>query len=213
MNSNEKQVTYTISNTYSTLNELTEQTKRVWFVFHGLGQLSTYFIRYFNELPSKENYIIAPQAQSKYYLNSSYSRVGACWLTKNNTGEGIENALEYIDTVHRNEKIPARCELIILGFSQGVSMATRWVASRKLECHHLVLYAGSLPKELIPADFAHLLGKQSKVTSILGDTDAYINEKRRHEEDAKTEHLFQGRATLVHFEGGHEIKKEIINAL
>ena len=43
----EKKVIYTTSNTYSILNNLTEKTKNVWIVFHGLGYLSKYFINYF----------------------------------------------------------------------------------------------------------------------------------------------------------------------
>ena len=213
MTSLEKNITYTITNSYSTLNELTEKTKRVWMVFHGMGHLSTYFIRYFNELPVEENYIIAPQAQSKYYLNDSYTHVGASWLTKNNTEEGIDNVLEYIDIVFSSEKIPKRCELIVLGFSQGVSIATRWVAKRKINCSHLVLYAGSLPNELVSADFLHLINHQAKITYIIGDKDTYINEERKHHEGEKAELLFQGKAVQVVFDGGHEIKKEIINTL
>lgn len=213
MESKEKQITYTISNSYSTLNELTGKTKRVWIVFHGLGHLSTYFIRYFNELPSIENYIIAPQAQSKYYLNDSYTHVGASWLTKNNTEEGIDNAIRYVDAVIDNENLPSHCELIILGFSQGVSIATRWVANRKIECNHLILYAGSIPNELVAADFAHLINNRAKITYILGDKDTYITEKRRYEEDKKAARLFQGKADQIVFDGGHEIKREILNTL
>jgi hypothetical protein len=68
MNSTERDISYHISNTYSTLNELTSSTKNVWFVCHGMGYLSKYFIRYFKNLNTEENYIIAPQAQSKYYI-------------------------------------------------------------------------------------------------------------------------------------------------
>lgn len=213
MISKEKSVAYTITNSYSTLNELTEKTKRVWMVFHGMGHLSTYFIRYFNELPSEENYIIAPQAQSKYYLDSSYSRVGASWLTKNNTGEGIENVLHYIDTVFKMEEVPEQCELIVLGFSQGVSIATRWIAKRKLICNHLVLYAGSLPNELNHKDFSHLQSDVTKVTYILGNKDPFLSSDRKKIEVTKIENIFHGKANGIYFEGGHEVKKEIINSL
>ena len=213
MTSKEKKVTYSITNSYSTLNELTKNTKRVWMVFHGIGYLRTYFIRYFNDLTSEENYIIAPQAQSKYYLNDSYSHVGACWLTKNNTEEGIDNALHYIDTVYKNEEIPEHCELIVLGFSQGVSIATRWVAKRKINCTHLVLYAGSLPEELTQTDFSHLQTNRSKVTYVIGDEDPYLNAERKSLETMKIESVFQGEANVLNFKGGHEVKKEIINAL
>ncbi len=213
MTSKEKSVAYTITNSYSTLNKLTERTKRVWMVFHGLGHLSTYFIRYFNELPANENYIIAPQAQSKYYLNESYTHVGASWLTKNNTEEGITNVLHYIDSVFKNEKVPEHCELIVLGFSQGVSIAARWVAKRKIKCNHLVLYAGSLPKELNQTDFSHLQSDKTKVTYIMGNKDPYLNPERKNLEVNKIEGIFQGKAKEIIYEGGHEVKKEIINSL
>ena len=71
MDSIEKQVSYNTTNTYSTLNTLTDKTKNVWFVCHGIGYLSRYFLKYFDELNSDENYIIAPQAHSKYYLGSA----------------------------------------------------------------------------------------------------------------------------------------------
>ena len=89
--SKEKRLSYTISNTYSTLNEHTENTKTVWLVFHGIGYLSRYFLKYFKHLNPEENYIIAPQAQSKYYLNGEYRHIGASWLTKENTEEEIKN--------------------------------------------------------------------------------------------------------------------------
>lgn len=213
MTSKEKSVAYTITNSYSTLNMLTEKTKRVWMVFHGLGHLSTYFIRYFNELPANENYIIAPQAQSKYYLNESYTHVGASWLTKNNTEEGITNVLHYIDTVFKNERVPEHCELMVLGFSQGVSIAARWVAKRNIKCNHLVLYAGSLPKELNHTDFSHLQWEKTKVTYIVGNKDPYLNPERKNLEVNMIEDIFQGKANEIIFEGGHEVKKEIINSL
>lgn len=46
--SKEKSLSYTISNTYSTLNERTDKTKTVWLVFHGIRYLSKYFLKYFN---------------------------------------------------------------------------------------------------------------------------------------------------------------------
>ena len=69
----EKSVRYNSTNTYETLNGFTDKTKNVWIVFHGIGYLSKYFLKYFDELNPVDNYIIAPQAPSKYYLNNSYN--------------------------------------------------------------------------------------------------------------------------------------------
>ncbi len=211
MDQQEKRVTYTTTNSYTTLNTITDKTKNVWIVFHGIGYLSKYFLKYFNELDPEENYIIAPQAPSKYYLNNKYRHVGASWLTKENTKTEIENILDYLDAVYTAENIPAHCNLLVFGYSQGVSIATRWVIKRKLKCNHLILYAGGIPHEQTPENFAFLEGNNTKVTVLVGDKDEYINAERLKQEQEKIEALFQGRAKQILFKGGHEVKKELLN--
>ncbi|MGB5819164.1 MAG: esterase [Saonia sp.] len=213
MKSQEKQVSYRTTNSYTTLNELTQNTKHVWLVCHGIGYLSRYFLKYFNELPADENYIIAPQAPSKYYLNGEYKHVGASWLTKENTGMGIDNVVSYLDTVYTAEHIPPHCKLIVFGYSQGVSVAMRWVAKSKVNCHQLVLYSGGIPHELVTGDFDFLKENNTRVTIIIGDKDQYLTPERMETESKKIETLFQERAKQLIFEGGHEVKKEIINQL
>ena len=213
MNPTQKQVKYTSINTYETLNTLSNKTKNVWLVFHGIGYLSRYFLKYFNELNSIENYIIAPQAPSKYYLNTKYTHVGASWLTKEDTATEIKNVSAYIDAVFDAENIPEGCNLIIFGFSQGVSIATRWLALRKLKCQQLVLYAGGIPNELKPSDFNFLNDQKTTIKIIIGTTDEYLNEERVKTETEKIENLFYNKAEIITFDGGHEIKKEIIHNL
>jgi len=209
----QKQVSYNVTNTYATLNDLTANTRNVWIVLHGLGYLSRYFLKYFDGLPQDENYIIAPQAPSKYYLDKNYKYVGASWLTKENTVLETENVLTYLDGVYRAEKIPSQCRLIIFGFSQGVSIAARWVAKRQLKCDHLVLYAGEVPHELTRDDFKFLGNDQTKVTVIVGNKDEYLTEERLKNISERIRAVFEGRAEQLVFEGGHEVKKEIINQL
>ncbi len=213
MNKQEKQVAYTTTNTYSTLNTLTNDTKNIWIVLHGIGYLSKYFIHYFDSLNPTENYIIAPQAPSKYYLKNQYKYVGASWLTKVNTKLETVNVLHYLDAVLATEKLPKKCKLHIFGFSQGVSIATRWVVSRQLACHQLVLYAGKIPEELVPADFNFLIEQKTQVISIIGNQDQYLTEGLLKNESEKINILFQKQAKQVIFEGGHEIKKELLPKL
>lgn len=209
----EKQVSYTAVNSYSTLNKLTTATKNVWIVFHGIGFLSRYFINFFNELPLEENYIIAPQAPSKYYLNNEFKHVGASWLTRENLADGIENALTYIDRVYISENVPTRCKLIVFGFSQGVSMATRWVARYKINCSQLVLYAGGIPNELLSKDVTFLKENKTLIKIILGDKDPYLTPDRLKQERNKAATLFSAHVQEIIFEGAHEIKRELINQL
>ena len=137
----EKSVIYLSSNTYSVLNNYTTKTKNVWIVFHGLGYLSKYFINYFSKINPEENFVIAPQAPSKYYQGKDFKHVGASWLTKENTIEETKNVLAYVDQVYKSEIKVKPPNLIILGYSQGVSIATRWVAARKINCNHLILHS------------------------------------------------------------------------
>ena len=213
MNTTTKEVTYVNTNSYVTLNTLNSKTKNVWVVFHGIGYLSRYFLKYFDELNADENYIIAPQAPSKYYLTNTYRHVGASWLTKEDTVQETENVIHYIDAVLKAEAIPDHCKLIVFGFSQGVSIATRWVAKNKVMCDKLILYAGGLPKELTPKGFAHLTTNKREVTVIIGTKDIYLTPDVLQEEEEKARRLFKGIAKEIRFKGGHEVKKEIINSL
>ena len=82
MKPEDKEISYQSTNSYSILNRLTQDTKNIWFVCHGMGYLSKFFIQYFKDLDPKDNYIIAPQAQSKYYIPPKFKYVGSSWLTK-----------------------------------------------------------------------------------------------------------------------------------
>lgn len=207
-----KHVQYQHTNSYETLNELGPKTKNVWLVFHGIGFLSKYFLKYFEDLDSDQNYIIAPQAPSKYYLNGTYRHVGASWLTRVDREQETQNVLNYVGKVLESENIPNHCQLIVFGFSQGVSIATRLLAKTNLKCSKLILYAGGIPDELKATDFERLITDATAVYSVVGTEDEYINTKRLEEETEKLGQLFQGTAKQITFNGGHELKKEIINS-
>ena len=210
MNIVEKEISFKITNTYSTLNKLTEKTENIWIVCHGLGYLSRYFIKHFEVLDADKNYIIAPQASSKYYQGKNFRRVGASWLTKENTPKEIENVLRNLDAILETENIPENKNLIILGFSQGVSVSTRWVASRKIKCDALVIFSGGIPNELNNEDFKFLVENKTKVYHFVGNDDEYLNEERKQGELKKINLLFGNNAVIETFEGTHELKKEML---
>lgn len=214
--SREKQVSYQITNTYSVLNEFTENTKNIWLVCHGIGYLSRYFIRHFNHLNPSENYIIAPQAQSKYYLKSDYRHVGASWLTRENTEADIENVLNYLDEVYVEEilskkNMPKTPNLIIFGYSQGVSVATRFLARRKIKCNQLILHSGKIPAEISAEDLEFL--KDTNVTYLYGTEDEYLKKGIIKVEEERMKSLFPKNFEIITYNGGHEFNTEIIEKL
>lgn len=209
MNREEKQVSYKITNTYSTLNEYTSKTKNVWLVFHGIGYLSRYFMKYFKDLNPEENYVIAPQAQSKYYLNNKYTHVGASWLTKENTEEEFENVLNYLKEVFKAEGLDKVENLNVLGYSQGVSIATRFVAREKIQCKNLILLSGKVPQELATKDFEFLT--DTKFSFIYGTQDEYLKAGVVKVEHERLKELFPKNLNVITFDGGHEVRPEILS--
>ena len=206
--STEKQLSYQITNTYSVLNERTSKTKNIWVVFHGIGYLSRYFIRLFKGLNPEENYIIAPQAQAKYYLNNKYTHVGASWLTKERTEEEMDNVLNYLDALFKAEDLNNVKNLNILGFSQGVSIATRWVARRKIDCSRLMLHSGKIPQELSAEDFKFL--KNTEISFIYGTEDEYLKKGIVQIEEERMHRLFPENFEIITFKGGHDLNMDII---
>ena len=212
MPAKENTISYQTTNSYSTLNSLSENTNNIWIACHGLGYLSRYFVRYFHVLHTDENYVICPQAPSKYYQGNGFKYVGASWLTKEQTALETENVLNYLDAMYRNERNSFENKRIILmGYSQGVSVVMRWMSKRNIACNDLVIHSGSIPKELKTTDFDN--HRDIKVHLIYGNKDEYINDdKLKHQLNfAKT--LFPNQLKVYEFEGKHEVNSAILKKI
>jgi len=207
----EKKVSYHTTNTYETLNTFSEKTKNIWLVCHGLGHLSSYFLKHFENLNPDENYIVAPQAPSKYYQDKRYKYVGASWLTRINTEDELENIFNYLDAVYHSElkdKYSNAINFVVLGFSQGVSVVTRWLAYRKITCSALVLHSGSVPKNLSAIDFSHIKAMQTYL--IYGTEDEFLTSEKLEQELEFVKSLFGENLQTLPFDGKHIICDEAL---
>ncbi|MDC8004638.1 esterase [Aureisphaera galaxeae] len=208
----EKDTSYTMTSTYSVVNTYSEKTKNVWLVFHGMGYLSRYFARYFEGLNPEENFIIVPQAPSKYYQGPKFKHVGASWLTRENTVAETKNVLAYVDSIWEREKPEHLPNFVVVGYSQGVSIAARWLSSRKISCNTLVLHSGAFPKELGPPDFDYL-PEDTQVMYLYGDKDQYVTEAKLTEESLKGSEVFGNRLSVTVFDGIHEVNVPFLSQL
>ena len=82
---------------YFQLGKISEQTKTIWFVFHGYGMLSQYFIKKFKNLENNQTVIISPEALSRFYIGKNYERVGASWMTKLDREQEISDNILFLD--------------------------------------------------------------------------------------------------------------------
>lgn len=204
----EHKISYQTQKTYSTLNEMDKNTECIWFVCHGISYLSRYFIKYFSELDTEKHYIIAPQAPSKYYQDKRYKHIGASWLTREETQMEMQNNIAFFNEIYNKEIKPhPDIKLIILGYSQGVSVAMRWIAHTKIDCESLIIHSGGIPEELKPEDFE---GLSLKPYLVYGKSDPYIDSERAKTEHQKALNLFGDCLKVIAFDGVHEVSREVI---
>lgn len=134
-----------------TLGSLTEKTENIWLVLHGYGMLSEYFIQKFSELDLEKNYIIAPEALSKFYQNGFTGRIGATWMTSEDRENEIKDYINYLETIFQKMIHPhlSNKKFICFGFSQGVSTLFRWANQNIPPIHQIIAWAGTIPKEVL----------------------------------------------------------------
>jgi predicted esterase len=206
-------VSYTHTNSYETRNTLGPKTLNIWVCFHGLGYLSKFFINYFKDLPADENFIIVPQAPSKFYLDKKFKNVGASWLTRVDTQQEMSNNLNYIDEILKQEKVQDDDRLIFFGYSQGVSIATRLLKHYNSPIKALIMHSGSIPEELTAVDGEHFRKLSSRNIHISGTQDEYSNETVVERELNKIKMLFGTDCELHRPEIKHVVHVPLIQQI
>ncbi len=209
--SNEHQLEVSIKASYYTLNELTEETRRVWLAFHGQGQLAYYFAKKFEGLDPKKNFIIVPQGLSKYYLKGFSGRVGASWMTKEDRLTEIDNQYAYVRSVLDRFDIAGK-QLIYLGFSQGAATMGRFAAKAKIPFEQMILWAGTFPPDTSPEDWSYLSGNE-QVHYYISKEDIFFKEEMIGQQQAAVQTAMNQVPTLHWYDGGHKVIPELINEI
>jgi predicted esterase len=199
-------------------DDLTGLTE-LWIVCHGYGQLAGPFLESFASLATPTRRIVAPEALSRFYLDrvsttGAERRVGAAWMTREDRDHEIADQVTYLDALH-GRLLPAasatHVRLRVLGFSQGVATAARWLAFGRVRVDELILWAGAFPPELGLASFAERL-HGAPVVLVIGDRDELASWA------GAEAHLHRFTAAgidarLVSFEGGHRVDGATLAAL
>ena len=198
---------------YFQLGEISDQTKHIWYVFHGYGQLAEYFIKHFEGILKDETVIIAPEGISRFYLEGVMGRVGASWMTKIDRLDEIEDQKAYLNTLHKHifEQIPRNdVTLTVLGFSQGVATSWRWVKTGGVIPDNFILWAGSVPEEF-PENRSSRFEKIS-FFAVLGKKDQYISQEKAIEYKEKLEKIHPSMQWFS-FDGDHRLDQEVLKLI
>jgi predicted esterase len=205
----EKDITIQFKARYFKLGELTENTKEIWFVLHGYGQLAQYFLSKFKKLPEKDIVVIAPEGLSRFYLQdvatrsqTGNNRVGASWMTRENRLMDIENYITYLTSIYTQE-VTSEVPVKLLGFSQGAATASRWAMQGGVEFSSLILWAGIFPND-IDFEKGKEFFKTKDVKIVFGNNDQFLNPERTEEIKALLTKLNLPYNPIT-FDGAHEI--------
>jgi len=187
----------------------TTNPQSIWFTLHGYGQLAKYFIKNFESLDPDENLVVAPEGFHRFYLDGMKGRVGASWMTSEDRLTDISDYVNYLDLLYKQvtEKMDSyRHRLIVLGFSQGVATASRWMALGNTKPDAAVFWAGSFPPDLLPTDSKRWFNDIPTWCAV-GDEDEYISEENI--ERAKKHFASLGiNPEWLRYKGGHKIPEE-----
>ena len=199
---------------YYTIGGGAEPLGEAWIVLHGLGQLASVFTKYFQSIATPERLIVAPEALNRYYVapgasgRTADAKVGATWMTRMDRENEIADYVDYLDAMYL-ETVPTGSRVTVLGFSQGVATASRWLAKGRSRIDRLIAWAGQLPPDVDPSVYRKLSGG---VTLVVGSTDEYApwiaegNNGKRLEAAGIT-------PTDVSFDGGHRMDRLTLDAI
>lgn len=188
-----------------------------WIVLHGYRQLARRFLRRFAPLADGTRRIVAPEGLSRFYVDEDGGqhgpehRVGASWMTRESRESEIADYVAYLDQVAADLRAAAgpNARGVVLGFSQGVHTAARWlVAGNSAMPETTVLWGAPIPTDLDGTRARERLA-DTRLVLVEGRTDPHRNASAR---EAESERLEGWGITPERWEhpGGHRIDADLL---
>lgn len=189
-----------------------------WFVLHGYRQLARRFLRRFQSMDDGSRHIVAPEGLSRFYVSAEEGRhgagsvVGASWMTREDRAREIGDYVAYLDDLAREvEGGGPAGPITVLGFSQGVATATRWVVHGAMRPARLVLWGDFTPPDLDLARAAEVL-EGIDVVAVRGNEDRALSPRLAEEEAVRLAEAGI-RVRTIRYPGGHDIDEATLAAL
>ena len=143
----------------------------VWLLFHGYGQDIKTFFEPFKQLNSKKVFII-PEGISLFYQKGIHGKVGASWMTSENRELEILDQYNYLNQVFKEYELIKK-KINIFGFSQGASVAARWIEEFQIKVNRLIFWSGNIP-DSIASNLDGFVNKQNPEFYI-GENDQFAS--------------------------------------
>lgn len=194
---------------YFTLGELNSSTKEVWLVLHGYAQLATDFISQFETLDNGTRFFVAPEGLNRFYAKGFGGKPAASWMTSEDRLNEIKDYVSFLDRLYKELSLEnTSAKIVLLGFSQGVATASRWLHHTRFAVHHFMICSGEIGAELRDPVSPKLLS--TPVTYFTGSNDPFMTPEKQ---DAVTVFMQSINASIIPFEGVHEVRTELLTAV
>ncbi len=181
-------------------------------VIHGWGQTATAFLDAFKPLARQGWLIAAPQAPHPFYVTPRGARVGYSWLTRENRDAAVRDInlylTETLDMIARRFS-PDEKRVCLLGFSQGSSVAYRYLAAHPERIGALASCCADLPADVR----SPLLDMKPRSAFVAYCPEDRIAPSRVSREAAAMLRQYGWPTTEYSFRGGHRITPALITRL
>lgn len=191
-------------------------TTDLWIILHGYGQLAAELLASAAPLAGEGRLVVAPEALSRFYAaqaaGGSHARadIGASWMTREDREHEIEDYIDYLDALLSRVMAPLdpAPRVHVLGFSQGVATAVRWVAAGGVRPARLVLWGSVPPTDL--RDTGWMTGLDVRL--VHGTRDRLITPDAIEVALARLRRE-GAQVTVQRFEGGHRLDDGVLAGL
>ena len=170
-------------------------------------------IKKFRDFDPQEHFVIAPEGLSRLYLNGFGGDVVATWMTSRDRLHEIADFSDYLSTLYEKyeAELPADCNKIVMGFSQGGTTIFRWLHRNKINVDHVLGYSCWVPEDIdLGASKTGLATKNLIWTYGLQDqflTTERIDTVKRVMEKNKLNFKMEG------YEGDHRVSSEQLKSI
>lgn len=205
---------------YFTLGTTGPDTRQLWLVCHGYRQLARRFLHRFHRLGDDSRIIVAPEGLSRFYLDDGTRQhgpddaIGATWMTREDRLSEIHDYIGLLDAVvgEVQEELGGPPEsLIVLGFSQGVHTACRWVVAGEVPVQRLVCW-GAYPPDDLDLDRGLARLAATDLVLVRGLSDPYVSDAAHQHQEARLAEMGVPFRTLTH-PGGHDLDGDLLREL
>jgi predicted esterase len=135
-------------------------------------------------------------------------------MTREDRLSEIADYVSYLDALYAQlfqDVLRERVEVHVVGFSQGVATACRWVGAAGCKADSLVLWGGLIPGDLDLPTVAPVL-RHLRLTTVAGEHDAMVPRELIDRQEERLSELGIPHR-LVTFDGGHHIERAVLRSL